>query len=237
MMNTELFKIMTLVACLFNFNQSLAACVTENFNWASKWDLEFTVGNWKRLQHPYTNECISGSDLTNKKINGVYFQNNEHVVFRQTSGVSGRTEIRSQNMQGEHAQIEARFMFEEFDLGDRNITVGQMFDEGYGPIVRIENYHGTIRVAVKSNKNCSSSGCTKNYFAVGNASLGTWYTYKITRNGDKVTVSVNNKEVVNVILDGSFSTSQTYFKVGCYMSNSTNASGCRTKFDSIKYTI
>ncbi|BFM22480.1 polysaccharide lyase family 7 protein [Gilvimarinus japonicus] len=211
---------------------SAMSCSSASFNWSSEWDSEFTSGNYKSLQYPRTSTCISGSSLNNRKVNGHFFQQDGHAVFDNDDGDDGRTEIRSQNMSGSHSAFEARFQFEGASLSTRQYTVGQMFGEGYGPIIRMEQSFGKFRAVVKPDPN----GSSQKYGEI-NVNRGTWYTYKMVRSGNTAKVWINGNEVTpNGGVDISdYDQDKTYYKAGCYMNNSTQANGCRAKFDKIKY--
>lgn len=226
------FVSLSLIAGLAIAN-SAQSCTTASFNWSSEWDNEFTSGKYKALQHPRTSTCISGSQLNDRKVNGHFFQQDGHAVFDNDDGDDGRTEIRSQNMNGNHSAFEARFKFEGPSLGSRQYTVGQMFGEGDGPIVRIEQNFGQIRAVIK---NRAGGGSTS--YGTRSVRLGPWYSYKMVRSGSNIKVWINGSEVTprgGLTLSG-YPIDKTYYKAGCYMNNSTRANGCRAKFDRIKYT-
>ena len=136
-------------------------------------------------------------------------------------------------MLGEHSQFEAKFRFEGSSLSTRNYTVGQMFGEGDGPIVRIEQLNGTLSAVIRT-----SPGASTSKYGVQNAQLNTWYTYKMVRKNSNIKVWINGNEVTpsgGLTLSG-FDKANTYYKAGCYMSNQTVSKGCRAKFDLINYT-
>lgn len=229
-----LFKTLAAVAAsvLVTTLPAAMGCDTAAFNWASEWDQEFTSSKYRALQYPRTSYCISGSDLNNRKVNGHFFQQDGHAVFDNDDGDDGRTELRSQNMQGEHSTFEARFRFEGPQLGSRQYTVGQMFGEGDGPIIRMEQNFGQFRAVIKSQ-----SGGSVQHYGTTNVQLYRWYTYKMQRVGSTAKVWINGNEVTpsgGVTLSG-YPIDKTYYKAGCYMNNSTRAKGCRAKFDRIYY--
>ncbi|WAJ69204.1 polysaccharide lyase family 7 protein [Catenovulum adriaticum] len=222
----------SLLCLLFTVSVQAQSCSAQSFNWASEWDNEFTNTKYKGLQFPRTSTCISGSNLNDQKINGHFFQQDGHAVFDNDDGDDGRTEVRSQNMLGNHSSFNARFRFEGASLSSRNYTVGQMFGEGDGPIVRIEQLFGDLRAVIRT-----SPGASTSVYGNQSASLNTWYTYKMVRENNKIKVWINGSEVTpsgGLTLSG-FDIAKTYYKAGCYMSNATQSNGCRAKFDTIQY--
>lgn len=217
----------------------------KSFDYASTFDDAFR--NSDTFQHPLTGTCIDYNGTAsswNKKIDGVLFQSNGRLVFDLDGGDDARAELRGKslpNVNGRTYTLSATAKITE-NPADRQFTIGQLFavnPSGTGrPLVRIEISDGALRAVIK--KNLGNEDTSTSYVPTGSAgtvTLNEDISYSITqtrKNSTTITlkVVVEGQTVFNqdVYAKGG---SANYFKLGCYMNNSTVLNGCTAEFSAI----
>lgn len=232
--------------------QAQAACTSiSDHDWASKFD--GILNNSRGFQHPSTSFCIfysSQSKRDQKVANVLYPEGSTKMVFKADEpGSSGaRSELRTNAIPNNTSTVYILNGTASIPGGQNTaqFTIGQLFADDRNnsarPVVRIEFNKGNIRAAIKkslgSNDNTTfyeSSDSSKRSVSAGES-----ISYQIRqkrRNSTTIRLTV--------IIEGEVLFAQNvyakpgddnYFKLGCYVNNSSDVNECIAKFSTATVT-
>lgn len=222
-----------------------AACtgITDH-NWASQFD--GILSSSRGFQHPSTSFCIfySSQSKRDQQVPGVLYPEGSKMVIAadEPGSVGARSELRSHALPNNTSTTYVLKGKANIPGGQNTaqFTIGQLFgldrNNSGRPVVRIEFNKGQMRAAIKeslgSNDNTtfyqSSNSGRRNVFA------GEVIDYEISQKR----VNTNDIDLVvkiegETLFDGRIyakTGSDNYFKLGCYVNNSSDVNKCIAKF-------
>lgn len=258
----KLISTTAIIAASFILSMNAASakddvCSTSKHDYDKKWDNIFK--NSLRFQHPSTSTCVGDYDADdastyNIKVAGALTEEkkNGRLVFDTDGGAGTRSELRGiplpTNTSTRYTLSAAAALPEAPQK--RQYTIGQLFAErpgrsGSRPAVRIEiNKNdepnattGEVRAVIYPDLN----GGSEKYYP-SNASKRQVNRFeeidyeisqkRVNRTTINVVVKIEGETVYDDNIINAEGGNNNYFKLGCYMNNSTIENGCTAKFTS-----